>query len=101
MTTKKTVRVPLAADGVPTVVSPQQLDKTRELPAYEAANAANALDEAAVQAAPREILDDDITVPVHSSIESTLTFELLRRQSTETDEVGERSGDEVGGGNKA
>jgi hypothetical protein len=100
MTTKKTERVPLAADGVPTVVSPQQLDKTRELPAYEAANAANVLDQA-VQATPREILDDDITVPVQSSIESTLTFELLRRQSTETDEVGERSGDEVGGGNKA
>lgn len=100
MTTKKTVRVPLAADGVPTVVSPQQLDKTRELPAYEAANAANALDEAAVQAAPREILDD-ITVPVQSSIESTLTFELLRRQSTESDEDGKTSDDEVGGGNKS
>jgi hypothetical protein len=101
MTTKKTVRVPLAADGVPIVVSSQQLDKTRELPAFEAANAANALDQAAVQAAPREILDDDITVPVQSSIESTLTFELLRRQSTETDEDGKTSGDEVGGGNKA
>src|SRR5512147_1435050 len=100
MTTKKTVRVPLAADGVPIVVSPQQLDKTRELPAIEAANAANALDAAAVQAAPREILDDDITVPVQSSIESTLTFELLRRQSTETDEDGTISGDEVGSGNK-
>ncbi len=100
MTTKKTVRVPVAADGVPLVVPPQQLDKTRELPAYEAANAANALDEAAVQAAPREILDDDITVPVQSSIESTLTFELLRRQSTETAEDGTISRDEVGGGNK-
>lgn len=101
MTTKKTVRVPVAADGIPIVVSPQQLDKTRELPAYEAAHAANVLDEAAVQAAPREILDDDITVPVQSSIESTLTFEVLRRQSREADEDVKIVGDdEVGGGNK-
>ncbi len=101
MTTKKTVRVPVAADGVPIDVSPRQSDRTREVPAREAAHAANALDKAAVQAAPREILDDDITVPVQSSIESTVTFELLRRQSTETDEGGALTGDhEVGDGDK-
>lgn len=98
---KKTVRVPGAADGVPTMVSPQQLDKTRELPVLEAANTASALDEAALQATPREILDDDITVPVQSSIESTLTFEMLRRQTTEVDDdSGTSGGDEVGRGTK-
>jgi len=101
MTTKKTVSVPVAADGVPIVVPDQHLDKTRELPACEAANAANALDEAAVQAAPHDH-DDDITVPVQSSIESTLTFELLRRQSTQADDdpAPGPSKVKVGGGKK-
>ena len=40
----------------------------------------------AAQAAPKEIVDDEVTVPVQSSIESTLTYELLRRQSTVADE---------------
>lgn len=80
MTMKKTVRVPVAADGVPIVESSQHLDKTRELPVCQAA-AANAMDEAS----PRQVLDDEVTVPVQSSIESTLTFEVLRRQSTESD----------------
>jgi hypothetical protein len=71
MTTKKTLRVPVAADGVPVVVEPLSMDKTRELPA---------------QAAPNEIVDDEVTVPVQSSIESTLTYELLRRQSTVAEE---------------
>jgi hypothetical protein len=31
-------------------------------------------------------VDDEVTVPVQSSIESTLTYELLRRQSTVADE---------------
>jgi len=35
---------------------------------------------------PRPITADDITVPVCSSIESSLTFEVLRRQSTDDDE---------------
>jgi hypothetical protein len=92
MTTKKTLSVPEATDGVPVVVQARQLDKTRELPA----RAASRHDEAGererdeegprVQAAPHEIVDDDLTVPVQSSIESTLTFEVLRRQSTEEDE---------------
>jgi hypothetical protein len=99
MTMKKTERVPVAApDGVPLIVSSEQLDKTRELLACEvAANAANAMDEAS----PREILDDDVTVPVQSSIESTLTFELLRRQSTQSDDGEDaQDHDEVGGDNK-
>lgn len=86
MTTKKTVRVPEAREGVPSVVPAQHLDKTRELPASENAETAMAMEGLGPQAAPCEILDDDVTVPVQSSIESTLTFELLRRQSTEEDD---------------
>jgi len=86
MTMKKTVRVPVAADGVPIVVASEQLDKTRELPACEAPDNESAANGQRVQAAPREILDDDVTVPVQSSIESMLTFEMLRRQSTEEDD---------------
>ncbi len=82
MTSKKTVRVPVGADGVPLLVDAQDLDKTRELPACTASD--GSADEP--QAAPREIVDDEITVPVQSSIESTLTFELLRRQSTQVDD---------------
>jgi len=84
MTTKKTVRVPVAADGVPVVAHSPNLDKTRELPAYEALDGDVSTD--GQPGAPREVLDDEVTVPVHSSIESTLTYELLRRQSTERDE---------------
>jgi hypothetical protein len=80
---KKTVRVPVAADGVP-IVAPKDLDKTREVPACGAADG-SATDESAAQAAPREILDD-VTVPVQSSLESTVTFELLRRQSIQVDD---------------
>ena len=86
MTMKKTLRVLLATDGVPIAIPSQELDKTRELPAC----AASARDEentpGPTQAAPRRIVADDITVPVHSSIESTLTFEMLRLQSTHADE---------------
>jgi len=86
MTMKKTLRVLLATDGVPIAIPSQELDKTRELPAC----AASAQDEentpGPTQAAPRRIVADDITVPVHSSIESTLTFEMLRLQSTHADE---------------
>lgn len=94
MTSKKTVRVPVAADGVPLAVASHDLDKTRELPACAAPeNDVAEPDGRPGQAAPREILDDEITVPVQSSIESTLTFELLRRQSTQVD------GDESDGEN--
>jgi hypothetical protein len=76
MTMKKTVQVPVTSDGVPMVIEFQPLDKTRELAPSEADAAAT----------PREVVDEEITVPVQSSIESTLTFEMLRRQSTEDDE---------------
>ena len=87
MTSKKTLRVPLAADGVPIVVHPHPTDKTRELPACEEDSPPEkAHGKIPAQAAPREIVDDELTVPVQSSIESTLTHELLRRQSKEADE---------------
>ena len=76
MTMKKTVQVPVTSDGVPIVVEAQPLDRTRELEPEEPDGAA----------APREVVDEEITVPVQSSIESTVTFEMLRRQSTEDDE---------------
>ncbi len=83
MTTKKTVRVPVNSEGVPVVVEAQALDKTREVPACESGRLANATENGA---APREVVDEEVTVPVQSSIESTVTFEMLRRQSTEDDE---------------
>ena len=86
MTTKKTLRVPVAADGVPLAVRPSQLDKTREIRDGSALAPKDERKSPAAQGAPREILDDNITVPVHSSIESSLTFEMLRRQSTDDDD---------------
>ena len=86
MTMKKTLRVPLAADGVPIIVQPQEMDKTRELPAIEDFAHGSDRTKAPAQAAPKEIVNDEITVPVQTSIESTLTYELLRRQSTGADE---------------
>ena len=86
MTMKKTLRVPLAADGVPLVVEPNSMDKTREVPLCEESPDVKGRAALPAQAAPKEMMDDEITVPVQSSIESTLTYELLRRQSTEADE---------------
>jgi len=86
MTMKKTLRVPLAANGVPIVVQPPSLDKTRKLPARVDCPQKDQHAKLPAQAAPKEIVDDEITVPVQSSIESTLTYELLRRQSTVADE---------------
>jgi hypothetical protein len=86
MTMKKTVRVPVADDGVPIVAAAQQLEKTRELPVCGPADGDLAEGDKPTQAAPQEILDDNLTVPVQSSIESTVTFELLRRQSTEEED---------------
>lgn len=86
MTMKKTERVPVAADGIPIVVQSQQLDKTSELPVCAADIRDSKQPPAPVQAAPCTTVDDEVTVPVQSSIESTLTFEVLRRQSTEEDE---------------
>jgi hypothetical protein len=76
MTMKKTVQAPVTSDGVPIVIESHPLDKTRELRPDEPDGAG----------APREVIDDEITVPVQSSIESTVTFEMLRRQSREDDE---------------
>ncbi len=89
MCSKKTIRVPLAADGIPVVVDRQELERTREIPANPAADAAPK--PTSSQGAPREIVEDDLTVPVHSSIESSLTFEILRRQTTDDGEGGEES----------
>jgi hypothetical protein len=87
MTTSKTVRAPANQDGgVPVIVHAQQLDRTRELPAINTAAPEGERDGLDAAATPHEIADGDITVPVQSSIESTLTFEVLRRQSIEADE---------------
>jgi hypothetical protein len=80
MESKKTIRIPLAADGTP-------LAADRRKPAQDQTTAAaGPAAEAAPQAAPQEVVTDEITVPVRSSIESSLTFELLRRQSTDDEE---------------
>ena len=83
--TKKTVRVPVAADGIPLVAESRGPERTREI-----RNEVDGLEDpgagAAAPGAPSIVVEDDITVPVHSSIESSLTFEVLRRQSTDDDE---------------
>jgi len=86
MSTKKTVRVPLAADGVPLVVHHLPPDRTREIQVGAEILAEGEPEKTTDKSAPSEIVEDDITVPVHSSIESSLTFEVLRRQSTDDDE---------------
>jgi len=86
MSNKKTIRVPLAADGVPIAIEPRQREKTRELRGGAAHAQADERQKPGAQGTPHEILDDDVTVPVHSSIESSLTFEVLRRQSTDDDD---------------
>jgi hypothetical protein len=74
---------------VPLVVQPQRAERTREIanddndeplgPGGEGKDATSAN-------APREVVPEEITVPVNASIESSLTFELLRRQSTKDDD---------------
>jgi hypothetical protein len=81
MSMKKTLPVPTMTDGVPIVVDP--LERTREMPAPELLLAKIV---AKTPEIPREISDEELTIPVHSSIESTLNFEVLRQQSTEEDE---------------
>jgi hypothetical protein len=90
MTMKKTLKVP-RTDGVPIVVNLQQQDKTRELPVYDPLALGDEDPATKPQGTPETVVDDDITVPVQSSIESTLTFEVLRRQSTEEDDDGKKS----------
>ncbi len=88
MTMKKTIRVPVLSDGVPLVELPRPADRTREIAGDESLSAEDEafpvppLGEQAPDA-PQAEVNDEITVPVHSSIESSLTFELLRRQSTD------------------
>ncbi len=90
MTSKKTVRVPLTSDGVPIIAPVQESEKTRELPALASESQAEAEDLPPAQGAPRAVVDGEVTVPVQSSIESTLTFEVLRRQSTEEEDEDEK-----------
>ena len=78
MVSKKTIRVPLAADGIPVTVDRRELGTKGESPVPTA--------EPQGQGTPHEVVTDEVTVPVHSSIESSLTFELLRRQSTDDEE---------------
>jgi hypothetical protein len=87
MMLKKTLRMPLVSDGSPVVTQPQRSERTREIAAESAWPAPTGQPEnAADPGVPRPITEDDTTVPVHSSIESSLTFEVLRRQSTDDDE---------------
>lgn len=84
MSMKKTIRVPLLPDGVPVVTHAHPAERTREI----ADDLGLPADPPAILPTdvPEAVLNDDITVPVHSSIESSVTFELLRRQSTKDDE---------------
>jgi hypothetical protein len=81
MSMKKTLPVPTMTDGVPVIVENQE--RTREVPATKTLLAKGV---APTPEIPREIRDEELTIPVHSSIESTLNFEVLRQQSTETEE---------------
>jgi len=76
MNDSKTARAPMPSDGIARVEHPQPLVKTQELPAFDAT---------LPEAVPCAITEGDVTVPVRSSIESTLTFEMLRRQSSKDD----------------
>jgi hypothetical protein len=86
MTNSKPAHPSVTSDGISRVEHPLLPGKTQELPAIGSTSTDGEPDELAAEAVPREIADGDVTVPVRSSIESTLTFELLRRQSTETDD---------------
>jgi len=81
MTNPKTVPAPVPPDGVPVCVHRKLLEKTQELPALE-----EETDGKVAEGVPSEITDGEVTVPVRSSIESTLTFEVLRRQSVDGDD---------------
>jgi hypothetical protein len=85
-TTKKTLRVPVAADGVPLVVQSQRAERTREIASDEPLGPLGEARDESSPSAPQEVVPEEITVPVHSSLESSLTFEVLRRQSTKDDD---------------
>jgi hypothetical protein len=80
MTMKKTIRVPVLSDGVPLVEQVRPAERTREIAGDEHLSEDSVNDQTD---APQAVVNDEVTVPVHSSIESSLTFELLRRQSTD------------------
>ena len=86
MTSLKTVLAPATTDGVFGIEQPQPIAKTQELPAVDPSSPDGKPDGGDTEAVPSLIEDGDVTVPVHSSIESTLTFELLRRQSINDDD---------------
>lgn len=91
MSFKKTLPIPVVSEGVPLVTDARPSeDRTREIVGEGGAPPPDdQLPSGVVPAVPRPITAEDITVPVHSSIESSLTFEVLRRQSTD-DEEGEK-----------
>jgi hypothetical protein len=60
VTTPKTLRAPTTFDGVPVVERPQQIEKTRELPALDSDDPESELDGADTQAVPRDVIDDDV-----------------------------------------
>jgi hypothetical protein len=86
MTNPKTVPALSPSDGVPIGVHRQPLDKTQELPALDVPAAEAEPDAARTEAVPREVVDGEVTVPVRSSINSMLTFEVLRLQSIDGDD---------------
>jgi hypothetical protein len=88
MSLKKTLPMPVVSEGVPTITDARPSEeRTREIPNEGgAAPPDNPPQAGVVPAVPRPITADDITVPVHSSIESSVTFEVLRRQSKSDDE---------------
>jgi hypothetical protein len=93
MSFKKTLPMPVVSEGVPVITDarPSQ-DRTREIvgegdsPPHDEPPTPGV-----VPGVPKPITADDITVPVHSSIESSLTFEVLRRQSTNNDDEGDKT----------
>jgi len=92
MSLKKTLPMPVVSEGVPMVTDAlAAAERTREIVDQGApATQGDHPESGVVPAVPRPITADDITVPVHSSIESSLTFEVLRRQSTANDDEGEK-----------
>jgi len=92
MSLKKTLSMPVVSEGVPVLTDARAAaERTREIVDQRgSATQGDHPESGVVPAVPRPITADDITVPVHSSIESSLTFEVLRRQSTANDDEGEK-----------
>ena len=86
MTSPKSAAAPATSDDSPRIEHAQPLVRTQELPALDARVLDDEEPDAATANAVPCAIADEVTVPVQSSIESTLTFEVLRRQSIETDD---------------